>query len=416
MTHDSRAVGPSVGLRANRDFRVVLVGQGISTVGDAVSFTALPLLVLALTGSGVAMGIVGVLQTIPDLLFGLPAGALADRWDRRRMMLYADLGRAVLTALIPLSTVLGLPTMGVILVVTAPINLLRVAFMAGYTAAVPSLVGRSLIGPATSYVEAVGSFGFILGPALAGLLAGTIGPGPTLAIDAASFAISAAMLTLVRRPLRAERVGEVRPIAHEIADGLRFVVGHRILRVGVLFWGLSALGTAPLIPAFTYYVTIDREMGSAMLGFVISAYSIGSLGGALLSSRLSRRWLGGPMLLGTVVSGLLLLAIARPIGEIAMLGLAFAAGVASAVTLISYVTLRASATPDELLGRVGSTARTISIGMQPIGMLLGGTLIDLTDGATTLTAAGAYAISIGVAFTLVSSLRTVTPATLQRPA
>ena len=85
-------------LARNRDFRVLLSSQGVSALGDAVSFTALPLLVLALTGSGLAMGIVGALQTLPDLVFGMVAGALADRHDRKRMMFLADLGRAVLTA------------------------------------------------------------------------------------------------------------------------------------------------------------------------------------------------------------------------------------------------------------------------------------------------------------------------------
>ncbi len=88
-------------LRKNRDFRIVLVGQGISALGDSVNVTTMPLLVLALTGSGLQMGIVGVLQRLPDLLFGLPAGAYADRWDRRRMMLSADAGRAILTAAWP---------------------------------------------------------------------------------------------------------------------------------------------------------------------------------------------------------------------------------------------------------------------------------------------------------------------------
>ncbi len=82
---------------------MLLAGQGASAIGDAVSFTALPLLVLALTGSGLAMAFVGVLQSIPDLIFGMVAGVLADRGDRRRMMFLADLGRAALTALIPLS-------------------------------------------------------------------------------------------------------------------------------------------------------------------------------------------------------------------------------------------------------------------------------------------------------------------------
>ena len=94
-------------LSANRDFKIVLTGQSISALGDAVSFTAVPLLVLALTGSGIAMGTVGVLQTLPDLILGLPAGALADRWDRRRMMLWSDFGRALLTALIPISVLAG---------------------------------------------------------------------------------------------------------------------------------------------------------------------------------------------------------------------------------------------------------------------------------------------------------------------
>src|SRR5215208_5071732 len=112
----------AVPLGRNRDFKVVLTSQGISAFGDAVNFTALPLLVLALTGSGLAMGIVGAFQTLPDLVFGMVAGAAADRSDRKRLMLVADLGRAGLTALIPLSVALGGPTLVVILIVAAPLS------------------------------------------------------------------------------------------------------------------------------------------------------------------------------------------------------------------------------------------------------------------------------------------------------
>ena len=127
----------------NRDFLTFLIGQGLSSLGDSVTFTALPILVLFLTGSGLAMGIVGILGTLPDLLLGLPAGALADRWDRRKMMLSADIGRAALTAAIPASVLFGWPTMTVVLLVTFPINCLRVLWLAAYTAAVPGLVGRA---------------------------------------------------------------------------------------------------------------------------------------------------------------------------------------------------------------------------------------------------------------------------------
>ena len=193
-------------LGRNHDFRVLLTSQGISALGDAVSFTALPLLVLALTGSGLMMGIVGALEMLPDLLFGMVAGALADRSDRRRMMFLADLGRAALTALIPISVLLGGPTLAVILIVTAPMSVLRSFFLAGYTASVPVLVGRSQLARANSIFEAVYSFGFIIGPAIAGILAATIGAGLTLAIDAASFALSSLVLCVhAPRPAGTDR-------------------------------------------------------------------------------------------------------------------------------------------------------------------------------------------------------------------
>ena len=194
------AGAPPAQLGRNRDFLIVLVGQGISSFGDAITNTALPILVLILTGSGFAMGIVGVLTTLPDLIIGLPAGAFADRWSRRKMMLWSDVGRAILTAAVPISVAVGGPTMAVILLVTFPLNVLRVLWLAAYTAAVPGLVGREQVPRANAIFEAVFNVGWIVGPALAGLLAATIGPGATIAIDAATFAVSAVAMLLVRRP------------------------------------------------------------------------------------------------------------------------------------------------------------------------------------------------------------------------
>ncbi len=401
-------------LLANRDFRVVLVGEGVSAVGDAVSFTALPLLVLALTGSGFAMGIVGVLQTVPDLLFGLVAGALADRWDRRRMMIYADVGRAILTALIPLSVVLGLPTMGVIILVTAPINLLRVAFMAAYTAAVPNLVGRELIGQATSFFEAVFGLSFIIGPAIAGLLAGAIGPGPTLGIDALSFVVSAAMLGRVNRPLRAQARPSESHLLREIREGVTFVASHPILRMVIAFWSATSIVTASIIPVVTYYVTRDRGLGAEAFGFVVSAYSIGSAAGALSTARLTRGQLGAPLLAGNVVAGTLILILTGTSSLPIMLLAALGTGFANSIVLVSYITLRAAASPDELLGRVGSTARTISLGLQPLGMLAGGALLDLAGGGATLRVISAGVIAVSVGFGLSTTLRTASMARLHR--
>jgi MFS transporter, ENTS family, enterobactin (siderophore) exporter len=392
-------------LGRNRDFQVFLTGQGLSSLGDSITFTALPLLVLLLTGSGLAMGVVGILQSIPDLLLGLPAGALADRIDRRRMMLGADIGRAVLTATIPLTVALGGPTMDVILLVTLPINCLRVLWLAAYTAAVPGLVGRSQFGRAQSILEGVFNFGFIVGPAIAGILAAVIGPGPTIAVDAASFVVSAGALFLVRRSLRPPPRTERSHLLVDIREGVIFVVRHPVLRQVILFWGLVAIGTGALVQALTYYIEVDRNLGPALLGFVLSAYGGGSLLGALVAARFVSGNLGRMMLLGTVATGLLLVVLAARPPVAVVVGGSFLAGLAQFFVFIAYLTLRTNHSPDALLGRVGSTARLLSIGLTPIGLLAGGIVIDRAGGGFALGAMGLWMIGLALAFALSPTLR-----------
>jgi MFS family permease len=389
---------PDMPLARNRDFQVFLFGQGLSGFGDAITFTALPILVLALTGSGLAMGIVGVLETLPDLILGLPAGAFADRLDRRRMMLFADLGRALLTALIPISVAVGGPTMGVILVVAFPLNCLRVLWLAAYTASVPGLVGQSQVGRATSILEAVFNLGFIAGPGIAGVLAAVIGAGPTIAVDAVSFAVSASAILLIRRPLKPPPRTEQTHLLTEIREGVAYVVRHPVLRSVILLWSFVSVGTGALVSALTFHFQIDRHLGTEILGFVLSAYGLGSLGGAILAARLAGGALGRKMLIGTFTVGVALLVVAVSPPVPVVLVASFVAGVAQSNVLIAYLTLRTTHSPNALLGRVGSTARVMSIGLTPLGLLAGGLLIDATNGATALGAMGFWMIVLALAF------------------
>ncbi len=390
---------------AIRDFRVIALGESVSALGDAVTFTALPLLVLALTGSGTVMGIVAALQTLPDLIIGLPAGVLADRWDRRRMMIAADLGRAVLTALIPLSALVGAPTVAVILLVVGPINALRVLFMAAWTGAIPQLVGRQLIGPASSYLEAIMALGFIVGPGIAGLLVGVIGAPTTLAIDAASFLVSAVALGFVRTPLRGEPpTGEPR-LAADIREGLRFVRDHRLLRSAVAYWGAIGILTAGLVPALTFLLEAERGEGPDTFGLVLSAYSLGTLAGALVGARLTRGDLGLLLVVGGLVVGGAIVAVTLVVPPTLVAGISFVAGIANSLVLVSYVTIRASATPNELLGRIGATTRMISVGLAPIGAAIAGVLLDAVGGASTLRAMGVGLVVAAVLAALTPTLR-----------
>jgi MFS transporter, ENTS family, enterobactin (siderophore) exporter len=397
-------------LGRDHDFRVLLTSQGVSAVGDAVSFTALPLLVLALTGSGLWMGVVGALSTLPDLFFGMIAGALADRSDRKRMMFLADLGRAILTALIPVSVILGGPTLAVILIVTAPMSILRAFFLAGYTASVPILVGRSQLARANSIFEAVYSFGYIIGPAFAGFLAATIGPGLTLAIDAASFAASSLVLAFIRRDLRALPDRARTGLVADIREGIAFIIQHPVLRPMILFWGLMSITLAPLVAALTVHVTRDLGQDATILGLVLTAYGIGTVIGALLTARTTRRAVAPFLFGGTLTMGILLAVVARSDQIPVLLGAATIAGASQSVVLVTYLTARSNLSPDALLGRVGSTARTISLGLQPIGMLLGGALIDLTDGSTTIAVMGIVLIVLTLGFAPIAALRRATTA------
>jgi len=400
--HDADLAEP---LGQNRDFKVLLASQGISSLGDAVSFTALPLLVLALTGSGFAMGVVGALQTLPDLFLAMLAGAIADRSDRKRMMFLADLGRALLTALIPISVFVGGPTMTVILLVAAPMSVLRSFFMAGYIASVPALVGRSQVGRANSYFEAIYSVGFIVGPAIAGLLASTIGPGPTIAIDAVSFAISGLGLLLVRRDLRAPVDRPREHLLTEMREGIDFIRTHSTLRVVILFWGAVTALTAPLVTALAVYITRDLSLAASTLGLILSAYGVGTVAGALLMTRIGRQR-PAPMLLGgTVMNGTMLLVLALAGSVPVFAGAAFGFGIAQSIVLLTYITLRTNLSPDPLLGRVGSTARTLTLGLSLIGLLVGGLLIDATSGSTTIALMGAALIAVSAVFATVPAMR-----------
>ena len=392
-------------LRGNRDFWVILLGQGISSFGDAITNTALPILVLALTGSGLAMGVVGVLSTLPDLVLGLPAGAYADRWDRRKMMFVADLGRAVLTAVIPISAWLGGPTLALILLVTFPMNALRVLWLAAFTAAVPGLVGRGQIARANAVFEAFFNIGWIVGPALAGLLAVAIGPGPTIAIDAITFAVSAATLLLVRRPLKPEARSEPTHLLADIREGIAFVAGQPTLRAVIALWTTTSVIYAGLTSGLIFYITVDRGLGADVVGLVLSAFAVGSLGGSLVAARMAFRAVGPVMLIGSAFIGLTLVIVALDAPVPVLMGASFVAGILNANVLVSYLTLRTQLSPDALLGRVGATARTLSVGLMPIGAIVAGVLLDAIGGSATLALMGALSIAAGLGFALLPNVR-----------
>jgi MFS family permease len=393
-------------LLRNRDFLTLLASQSVSAGGDAVSSTALPLLVLALTGSGLAMGIVTAINTVADFVFGTIAGAIADRGDRKRMMFLSDLGRAILTALIPLTVLLGGPTMAVILIVSGPMAILRGFFRAGYLAAMPNLVGRSQLARGNGILETAFSASFIVGPALAGFLVTLIGPGETLALDAASYAISTVGLVLIRRDLKAPADRPPSRIVDDIREGIVYVARHPVLRAVILLFASTSAVLTPVAAAMTFRIVRDLGESPAAFGLTLTGLGVGTMVGALWATRLSHAAnVRRVALLAVFLMGVPLVGAAAIPSLPAIVALTALSGAGEAALVVVYISVRAANSPDPLLGRIASTARVMALALMPIGSLIGGVLIDAVGGTATLAILGVAMCALAVGFGQVGALR-----------
>ena len=397
---------PDQPLRENRDFLTLLVSQTVSVGGDSVSSTAMPLLVLALTGSGVVMGIVAAIDAAADFLFATIAGALADRGDRKRMMFLSDLGRAILTALVPVSVFLHGPTMAVVLLVAGPLAILRGFFRAGYLAAMPNLVGRSHLARGNGILETAYSAAFILGPALAGLLVTVIGPGETLALDAASFGLSSLGLVLIGRDLKAPTDRPASRIVDDIREGVLYVARHPVLRTVILLFATTNAILIPIAAAMTFRIARDLGQSPAAFGLTLTGLGVGTMVGAVLASRLGQQSNVARIFVGAVfMMGLPLIAAAAIPSLPAIVVLTALSGAGEAAVTVVYISVRAANSPDALLGRIASTARVMSLALIPFGALIGGILIDSFGGTATLAILGAAICALALVFSQVGALR-----------
>jgi ENTS family enterobactin (siderophore) exporter len=393
-------------LARNRDFVTLLVSQSVSVLGDSVSATALPLLVYALTGSGVVMGALLAINTGADFVLGTIAGAMADRGDRKRMMLLADAGRAVFTALIPICDLVHGPTLAVIVLVTAPLAILRGFFRAGYLAAMPNLVGRSQLARGNGILEAAYSMTFIVGPAIAGFLVTVIGPAETLAVDAASFAISAAGLLLIGRELKAPADRPPSRMVDDIREGIVYVARHPVLRSVILLFATVSATITPIGAAMTFRIVRDLGLSPAVFGLTLTGLGLGAVVGSALVSRLSPTTNVARLLIGaTIVTGVPIALLAFVDSVPLMVLLTAISGVGETSLAVLYIATRAANSPDHLVGRIASTARVIALGLMPIGGLVGGILIDTIGGTGTLVVIGSSMVLVALAFTQVRPLR-----------
>jgi predicted MFS family arabinose efflux permease len=397
-----------VPLRRNRDFLVLWSAQLVSTLGSQVSLVAFPLLVLALTGSPAKAGLVGFANTIPALLFYLPAGVLVDRHDRRKVLVATSAIGAVALGSLPAALAIGNLAFGQIVVVAFVQGTVTAVFSLTEQGALPLVVHPSQVSEALARNEARREGASLAGPPLGGLLFGIARALPFV-VDAVSYLACALGLLALRTPLQEQREARRRRPLAEIAEGVRWLWGMTFVRSSAL-----AVAGANFIWGGVSIVLVVRAQehgaSSAAIGVLFALVGVGGLLGAFAAPALARRLPVPVIVIGAFwVEALAVTALAATRDPFLLGAIVACAAFPSPTWNATVVGARLTLTPDRLRGRVNSAARLVSASMVPLGALIAGLLVGAAGTTTTLLAFGAWQALVAVACMAARSLRHASP-------
>jgi len=367
------------GLWWHADFRRLWCGETVSQFGSMVSQLALPLVAIVVLHAGTwQVGVLGACETAAFVAVGLPAGAWVERMRLRRVLIVNDLVRAALLAWIPVARLLGVLTIEQLYVVALATGVSTVFFDVAYQSYLPQLIDRKQLVEGNAKLQASESVSQIAGPGLGGALIQALTAPYAVLVDAVSFLWSAAWVTRIEvRPPRPARSSDP-DLFREIRDGLRFVLGNRMLRA-IAFCTSSANLFGSMIAA-VFYVLLARELrlSPGVIGLLTSAAAVGGLIGALVAGRFAVTVGQGPAIwIASMVAGPC--ALVTPfVRRDWTLGLLVVAQIAMWMGFVVYninqVSFRQALCPPGLLGRMNATMRFLVWGTMPFGALLGGLL------------------------------------------
>jgi MFS family permease len=391
-----------------RDFALLWAGATVSLAGDGVYVVALAWQVYELSDSPTALSLVGVAWTLPLGIFVLLGGIVSDRLERRRIMIAADVLRAVAGATIGVLSLTGAIELWHLIALAAVFGTGEAFFGPAFTSIVPQIVPRNLLLQANSLDQFIRPFAFLLmGPALGGWMVAAFGPGEAFLFDAGTFLVSAMAIFLIR-PRRAAREDQAgRSLLRDLREGLAFV------KANAWLWATLAAAAAFLL---AYWGPIDvlvpyrvrNELGgeASDYGLVLAFGGVGSILAALI---LSQR--------GLPRHHITFMYLAWTIGSLALVGFGLATAVwqLQAVSLLEgafftagmvvWGTLVQTLVPGELLGRVTSLDWFVSTSLVPVSFALTGPMSAVLGAQTTLVVAGIVAALVTVVFLFVPGVR-----------
>ncbi len=400
----------------NRNFNVFWGAQTLSVAGDSFSYVAIPLLVLHATGSVAQMGLLTALASVGSILCGIFAGVIVDRVDRRTLLMACDAARAVLYALIPLAWLFA-PQIWLLYLVVPLGGAVAMLFQVTYVTAVPNLVDSRQITEANGRLSASYAAAAVLGPLLAGVVSASFGATAAIAIDAGTFAVSAAALWFVR--LRASTGGAEGAAAASwrgLLVGAKFLWRHPVLRTLTVLLTFLIFLTLGLTDIFIYRLKHDLGRADSTVGTVLAIAAIGTITAALLVARARRRlgfgvcWIGSTALAGIGVAGV---GLSTSVPWVAAFLTLYTFSLA--LGAICSLSLRQEVTPDYLLGRVTAAFWTIHNALGPIGAAVLTAAVAWRSVTVVCVAAGLGLLAIAAAGSL-TPIRQPHPELLTVPA
>jgi MFS family permease len=391
-------------LREERQFRLLFLGQALSVIGDRMTAVVLPFAVLSIGGSATDVGLVAAAGFLPFIFLGLVGGVVADRVERRRILIASDALRLATQATAGVLLVSGSAETWHLAVLTALFGAADSFFSPAFTGLMPLTIAEPHhLQPANALRGMSFSTGSIVGPVLAGLLVATVGEGGALLADAGTFAVSVVCLAMLR-PRVVER-GDPEPFTTDLKGGWRevrarswvwsFLVGMVVYHVIVLpsIWVLGP-------------VLMEEELdGATSWAIVTTAFGLGSIVADVLLLRWTPRFAlrAAAVALAFASCQAVIIGSGLPIAAIAAVEFCAALGVSAFFTL--WETSLQEHIPEDRLSRVSSYDYVASVGMMPIGVILAGPVSDALGIHETLAGMSAIGVAFALALLAVPSIR-----------
>ena len=382
-------------LRASREFRLLWLGQFISQSGSALRLVAIPYQIYLLTGSSLAVGLLGLFSAVPLITLSLWGGVIADRVDRRRMLLVTNTCLALTSVALAVSTQLGVASVPVLYLLTAVGSGFSALDQPARSALAPSLVERRLIPAAMALNQSQFQVSQVVGPALAGVLIARFGLAPAYWIDVATFLVATGALLLMRVPRGDVVIVHAAPL-RALADGMAFLWSRPLLlaTMSVDFFATFFAVSRAVMP---YYADRVFAVGPEGLGLLYAAPGAGATVVALTSgwiNRAQRRGLG--ILVSVAIFGLAiaLFGLLPPTGFIAGLALLAVAQGADTVSSIFRHTILQLETPDALRGRLSALNLVFVAGGPQLGQVESGVVADLWSPEASVVTGGLACVGV----------------------